>query len=60
MKFSVIALVLYTVSCIVMVSAMKIAQLKNRGKILKVSRNVWNLKYLENCYYFATQNFDLE
>lgn len=58
MKFSVI--ILYTVSCTVLISAMKIAQLKNRGKILKVSRNVWNLKYLENCYYFARQKFDLE
>lgn len=36
MKFLVIVLVLYTVSCIVMVSAMKIARLKNRGKILEV------------------------
>lgn len=36
MKFLVIVLVSYTVSCIVMVSAMNIARLKNRGKILEV------------------------
>lgn len=40
MKFSVIVLVSYTVSFIVMVSDIKIAELKNRGKISKVLRNV--------------------